>query len=287
MLYEKNIQRIYQYDVVVAGGGPAGVCAAVSAARQGAKTLLIERFGILGGMMTSGHVDPILGNVAPGTMYDEIISRMTQLHPGVEPQITRNGVEQHVDPEEAKILLLNLVKESGAEYFLQSSVVDVIQDEDEIKGVVISTPTGLAAVYGKCVIDCTGDGFLAAAAGAEYKIGRESDGLCQPNTIEFVVNYVDEASAITCFGGSDPVRLKNGGSYVELCKQANLRGELPPNVTIVRLHKTFYSGERSVNATQVNQFNSLSLAEIAEADLLLRNQITCILGFLRKKCSWV
>ena len=109
MLYEKNIQRIYQYDVVVAGGGPAGVCAAVSAARQGAKTLLIERFGILGGMMTSGHVDPILGNVAPGTMYDEIISRMTQLHPGVEPQITRNGVEQHVDPEEAKILLLNLV----------------------------------------------------------------------------------------------------------------------------------------------------------------------------------
>ena len=49
MLYEKNIQRIYQYDVVVAGGGPAGVCAAVSAARQGAKTLLIERFGILGG----------------------------------------------------------------------------------------------------------------------------------------------------------------------------------------------------------------------------------------------
>ena len=282
MLYEKNIQRIYQYDVVVAGGGPAGVCAAVSAARQGAKTLLIERFGILGGMMTSGHVDPILGNVAPGTMYDEIISRMTQLHPGVEPQITRNGVEQHVDPEEAKILLLNLVKESGAEYFLQSSVVDVIQDEDEIKGVVISTPTGLAAVYGKCVIDCTGDGFLAAAAGAEYKIGRESDGLCQPNTIEFVVNHVDEASAITCFGGSDPVRLKNGGSYVELCKQANLRGELPPNVTIVRLHKTFYSGERSVNATQVNQFNSLSLAEIAEADLLLRNQITCILGFLRK-----
>ncbi len=78
MLYEKNIQRIYQYDVVVAGGGPAGVCAAVSAARQGAKTLLIERFGILGGMMTSGHVDPILGNVAPGTMYDEIISRMTR-----------------------------------------------------------------------------------------------------------------------------------------------------------------------------------------------------------------
>ena len=56
MLYEKNIQRIYQYDVVVAGGGPAGVCAAVSAARQGAKTLLIERFGILGGTVSYTHL---------------------------------------------------------------------------------------------------------------------------------------------------------------------------------------------------------------------------------------
>ena len=57
-----------QYDVLVAGGGPAGVCAAVTATRQGARTALIERFGILGGMLTSGYVNPILGAVAPGTM---------------------------------------------------------------------------------------------------------------------------------------------------------------------------------------------------------------------------
>ena len=103
MLYEKNIQRIYQYDAVVAGGGPAGVCAAVSAARQGAKTLLIERFGILGGMMTSGHVDPILGNVSREPCMMKLF-RGCSAASGVEPQVTRNGVEQHVDPEEAKIL---------------------------------------------------------------------------------------------------------------------------------------------------------------------------------------
>lgn len=73
MEYRKEITRIEEYDVLVIGGGPAGICAAVSAARCGANTLLVERFGVLGGMLTAGRVDPILGSVAPGTMYDEIV----------------------------------------------------------------------------------------------------------------------------------------------------------------------------------------------------------------------
>ena len=279
--YQNQINKIYHYDVVIAGGGPAGICAAVSAARAGAETLLVERFGILGGMLTSGHVDPILGSVSKGTMYDEIVGLLTRSHPGIPPQVTRNGVEQQVDPEEAKMILSNLLRESGAEYFLQSAVVDAIKEENQVKGVIITTPAGLAAVYGKCLVDCTGDGYLAAQAGAEYLVGREKDGECQPSTIEFVIDHVDETRAITCYGGSDPVKLADGRGYVELCKKASQSGELPDVVSVVRLHRTFYQGERSVNATQANHFDLLSLNGIAAADLELRNQIDKILRFLR------
>lgn len=282
MEYRKIITNVETVDVLVIGGGPAGICAAVSAARCGAATLLVERFGVLGGMLTAGRVDPILGSVSQGTMYDEIVALLSRNHPGNEPPVTRNGKEVQVDPEEAKTLLMNLVHESGAKVFYQTTVVDVLKDGNTVTGVIFTTPTGLMAVNARCVIDATGDGFVAAMAGAEYKVGRESDGHCQPTTIEFVVDGVDESCGITCWGGTDPVTLPGGIKYSEFCKEANRRGELPENVSIVRLHRTHYSGERSVNATQSNGHDILSLSGISDAMYDLRNQVEQVLTFLRK-----
>ena len=70
--YKKTVPVSDRCDVLVVGSGPAGICAAVSAARAGSRVILCERFGMVGGMLTSGCVDPILGSVCPGTMYDEI-----------------------------------------------------------------------------------------------------------------------------------------------------------------------------------------------------------------------
>ena len=160
-----------QYDVLVAGGGPAGICAAVAAARQGAKTALIERFGILGGMITSGYVNPILGAVAPGTMYDEVISIL-----GATSMKTRNGREMSVDTEQAKGLFLQFVCDAGVDIFLQTPVAEVLKDGNRISGLVIGTQEGLKTLEAGGVGDATGDGFVAARAGAAYKMGRESDG---------------------------------------------------------------------------------------------------------------
>ena len=96
------------YDVIVAGGGPAGIAAAVSAARLGARTALVERYGILGGMLTSGHVQPILGRAEGRTMYDEIVELLTEGHEDAPKMITRNGTEIGIDLEEAKYRLLKL-----------------------------------------------------------------------------------------------------------------------------------------------------------------------------------
>ena len=270
------------YDVIVAGGGPAGIAAAVSAARAGTKTALIERYGILGGMLTSGHVQPILGYAQGRTMYDEIVELLTEGHEDMPKMVTRNGKEIGFDLEEAKYRLLKLCVDSGVYVYLQTGVADVIKEENRITGLKICTPMGLQTLHASVVVDATGDGFVAALAGVPFEMGRASDGKCQPVTLEFTVDHVDESIGITAWGGSDPVTLPDGTKYSEACKAANARGELPENVTIVRLHRTANPGERNVNATQVNGRNSLTVEGIVESELLLRQQVQPIMEFLRK-----
>lgn len=271
-----------EFDVIVAGGGPAGIAAAVSAARLGAKTALLERYGILGGMLTAGQVQPILGETAAGTMYHEVVALLNRGHEDTPRVVTRNGTEVGVDVEEAKLRLLDLAVSSGVSVFLQTPVVDVIMEGNRLRGVKICTPSGIRELLGKAVVDSTGDGFVAALAGAPYELGRPGDGKCQPATMEFTLENVDESRAITAFGGSDPVTLPNGARYSQLCKEANARGELPANVSIVRLHRTLHPGERNVNATQVNGLDTLTPEGIGEAELTLRRQVEPIVAFLRK-----
>ncbi len=269
-------------DVVVSGGGPAGVCAAVSAARMGAKTVLVERFGCLGGNLTLGHVSPILGKVSPGTMADEVRRLLNERHLGAQKVMTRNGPEEHIDHEEAKGILAKLCADAGVSVLLCASVVDAVMDGNRVVGLVVDTPKGLRRISAKAFVDATGDGRVAASAGAEFKIGRDADGATQPSSLEFVVDGVDERVGITAWGGTDPVKLPSGEEYRALCKRMNAAGELPENVTIVRLHRTFYPGERSVNATQVNGVDALDPAAIGKADAELRRQIDMCVAFLRK-----
>ena len=268
-----------EYDVIVAGGGPAGVSAAVSAARLGAKTALIERYGILGGMLTSGQVQPILGAAEARTMYDEIIE---VLGAKVSRVTKRLGREIGLDLEEAKHRLLKMCLEAGVYVYLQTPVVDVLKDDNRVTGVKICTPTGLKDIYGKVLVDSTGDGFAAALAGAPFEMGRKLDGKCQPTTLEFTVENVDEKYDFACFGGSDPVTLPDGRKYSQVCKDACANGELPENVSIVRVHYTLTPGERNINATQVNGRNTLTVEGNVESDFLLREQIPVIVDFLKK-----
>lgn len=279
----KQLQGSYPhtYDVIVAGGGPAGVAAAVSAARLGARTALVERFGVLGGMLTSGHVQPILGRAEGRTMYDEIVALLQEGHPDAPRVRTRNGDEIGLDLEEAKLRLLDLCLKNGVYLYLQTPVVAPVLEGRRVTGLQICTPQGLETLSAHAVVDATGDGFVAALAGAPYEVGR-TDGRCQPATLEFTVDNVDEGPHFACYGGSDPVTLPDGRRYSEVCKEACARGELPENVSIVRIHYTLHPGERSINATQANGFDTLTPEGTVAADYLLRRQVEPILAFLRK-----
>lgn len=280
--YKNEIEEIAAVDVLVAGGGPAGICAAVAAARQGAKVLLVERYGAVGGNLTLGNVSPILGKVSKGTMYDEVIDLLSAKHQDELKVETRNGKEIHIDAEEAKGILINFLDLNNVEVMLQTAVCDVIKDNTDLKGLIVTTPCGLKAITAKRIIDATGDGTVAYLSGSEYKIGRDGDGRTQPVTLEFTINNVDESRAIMCFGGSDPVTLPDGKKYSEFCKECERNGILPKNVSIVRLHRTFYSGERNVNATQMNEISGLDTADLYKAEVELRNQIDRVVDFLRK-----
>ena len=292
--YIKNVPVTDEFDVLVVGGGPAGICAAVSAARHGARVLLAERYGVVGGMMTTGAVDPILGSVSAGTMYDEIVGRLRRMDPDVPVMTTRNGREIPVDKESAKTVLDAMIAESGITLWLGAAFADVMTDGDangnaigkKVTGGIFATQSGLRGVRAAVTVDATGDGCVCAAAGCRVDVGRDGDGATQPMTLEFTVAGVDENVAITAWGGTDPVKIPSGEyagmEYRALCRMKNEEGELPENVNIVRLHRTVHPRERTVNATQVNGYDALDPASVAEAELKLRRQIGQCVDFLRK-----
>ena len=273
--YTKQLQVRGYYDVVVAGSGPAGICAAVAAAREGAKVALVERYGVVGGNLTTGYVGPILGMVGKGTMRDELVELL-----GV-PENDMIGVTGRAhDFEMAKIRLMQFVNHPNIDVYLQTTVTDVVKEGDTLKGIIATSGEGQFALLGKVTIDATGDGIVSYLAGARTEKGRE-DGLMQPVTLEFTIDGVDESKGVICIGDVDDVKLGNE-RFLDYCKRLSLEGEIPERIAAVRLHPTTHSGERQVNTTQVNGVDMTRVDHIFKADLELREQILTLLDFLHK-----
>lgn len=200
----RETKVVREADVIVVGGGPGGIAAAVSAARAGAKTILIERYGHLGGMSTGGLVNiipnlsSIYGEQLIGGFCQEVITRLASRGAACFPEkrywgsddpatvdkylkanmmhfyIRKNQDKKYVvlytaviDPEVAKDELNTMVLESGAELLLQTWVTEPVMDGRTIKGVIVENKSGRQALLGKIVIDCSGDGDLLPGAGVE------------------------------------------------------------------------------------------------------------------------
>lgn len=265
-----------KYDIIVAGAGPAGICAAVAAARQGARVALIERYGVVGGNLTAGYVGPILGSVGPGTMRDEVCGLL-----GVKDNDWIGEQGNAHDFEEAKFTLADLVaKESNIDVFLQTAVFDVIKEDNVVKGLVCASNEGPLRFEAPVTIDCTGDGIVSFMAGAEVGKGRE-DGLMQPVTLEFTIDGVDEERGLICIGDVDNVEL-NGQRFLDWCKDRAAEGKLPEKLAAVRLHPCVEKGRRQVNTTQVNRVDITRIEQIFPADYELRQQINLLRDFLRE-----
>jgi len=183
---QKKTPVVRKVDVVVVGGGPAGFGAAVAAATSGAETLLIERYGFLGGMLTGGLVVWLpIDKLVPlkesgetkalqGGIIQDLVKRLVDVGGAIDPSVAYQaqvGLETYfpTDPEIMKVVLQNMIEESGANLLLHSFAVDVVKEANEIKGVIIESKSGRQAILANVVIDASGDADMAAAAGAEYE----------------------------------------------------------------------------------------------------------------------
>jgi hypothetical protein len=193
-LQTRNIPLSGSWDVIVAGGGPAGCTAAASAAREGARTLLVEFSGSLGGSGTSALVPAW----CPFSDKEKIIYRglaervFEQCKAGM-PHVPRENLDWvPIDPERLKRVYDELISSSGATVLFNTFLSAVEKDDsDGVSTVIVSNKQGLSALQAKVYIDCTGDADLSAWAGAQFEQG-DLAGEVMPGTHCFVLTNVDD-----------------------------------------------------------------------------------------------
>ncbi|MEJ5988606.1 FAD-dependent oxidoreductase [Ramlibacter sp. PS3R-8] len=275
-----------EYDVVVLGGGPAGMAAAVAAARAGRSTLLVERYGFLGGMGTAAGVTNFCGlhanvhgdirQVVHG-VADGLLERIARLGGLNEPHaLFGKTVAQAYDTAAYKIAADDLLLSSGVQILFHALAAGVLmQDERRVGALLVETKSGRRAVVGRMFIDASGDGDLAAWAGAPYEIGDGRGNMLYPSTM-FRIN------------GVDPARAGKAWEVIpKLMAQAEAEGryKFPRKGAIVRPQKSGI--EWRVNLTQLanrdgNAMNGVDALELSEAEILGRRQIAGVAGFLRE-----
>ena len=182
-----------EYDVIVIGGGPAGCAAAVSAAREGSKTLLIEQTTILGGMATGGYV----------TAWCPYSDREKIIYRGLAERILNESKSKtiHVpaeqtdwvplDPESLKVIYDNLMIEFGVDILFNTTFIDpIMKSDDTVSHIIVSNKGGMIAYQAKIFIDASGDGDLAVRAGADYEKG-DAEGTIMPSSLCFLISNVE------------------------------------------------------------------------------------------------
>lgn len=191
VLITKNAPIVGEYDVVVCGGGPAGFIAAIAAARNGARTALVERYGFLGGMATIGYVNPVSvftyndSQVVGGIPW-EFVQKLENMGGGfIEKPLGNVAFEQ----EHYKLLAQRMTLEAGVDLYMHSYLSGCVMDGGRISQVIIENKNGTEALSSKVFIDCTGDGDLAALASVEMQ--PDEGAPLQPLSSYFILGGVD------------------------------------------------------------------------------------------------
>ncbi len=258
------------YDIIVAGAGPAGVAAAVTAGRLGAKVLLVDQSHAVGGIATSGYMSHWTGSTR-GPLYGEILDRESR--PGPEENCSAKHL---INPDKLKLVLLEMLAEAHADVRLYTWIAGpLMEGKGKVGGIITESKDGRRAWRAKVVIDATGDGDVAARAGAKFILGREEDNGMQPATLMFKIAGVDYATAV--FPGSFETNFEVPEGRIQDLGRKYLKHPAGH----VLLYPSTLPGIVTVNMTNVTGIDGTKSADLTRAELVCRRQINEIVDFLR------
>ena len=262
-----------KYNLVVAGGGLTGVAAAVSAAREGLKVLLVEKSGCLGGAISNCLIYPFMPfytrmpedgskKYLSQGIFKEIKQRHEKYMPGCE--------DKEFNSEYIKLVLDEMAEQAGVDVLFHGVVYGVKTDGRQITAVEITSKSRNITAEADFFVDATGDGDLFYLAGCDFQLGRDGDGFCQPMTTCFRISGVD----VELFGKEKPC-------LQQLYKEKQVSGEITnprENILVFR----FSNDVLHFNTTRIVKLNPTDPFDVSRAETLARRQIYEIICFLKE-----
>jgi ribulose 1,5-bisphosphate synthetase/thiazole synthase len=275
---ERKTPVVADVDLLICGGGFAGVAAAVSAARNGFEPLLLENYGFLGGLVTAALVitTPPLDN----GINLEIASRLREK--AVYAPCRNSGEEVEwlklhaIDPEIVKYELVRILQENGVDILLHTYIVDVIMQGNAVRGVIMENKAGRQAVRAKMVVDATGDADIAAFANAPFREVKK------PMTMMYNMVGVDIDRVLAHLG--------NWGNLKKVVKDAMDKGELGFELGIypefgapgVHAEKLVYHDELNVWSGMLKGMSGIDPKDLTQAEFLTREHAMRLTSFMKK-----
>lgn len=284
----KQVPVVAKAQVLVVGGGPGGLGAAIAAARQGADVLLVERCGGLGGAANNAEITPFMPShhkvmvdgqerLEPwdGPVYIQWMDRMHHyLNPALKEICLDAEYMTHkarsISKDLASLAAEDLCLEAGVRLLFRHTLVGVIKEERRIRYAVFHSKSGFTAIEAQMFIDSTGDGDLAAVAGCEFEYGDEVKHLCQPMSLCFKLSNVDWQ------------RMPPSDELNKLYREAKERGEINcPRLDVLKFSH-FDNDVVHFNTTRVNGLSAISGEELSKAEMEGRRQLRQIFLWLRR-----
>jgi len=296
-------------DVLVVGGGPAGLGAAIGAADAGARVVLAERYGFLGGNATAALVMPLMsfhtqryptgelraptsgaaallptdhgpGDPVIAGVLKRLLDRLVSVGGAIPPSLD-TGYVVPFDPEWFKCVALDLLNEAGVDFLLHAFASGPLRDaRGRVSGAVFETKSGPVAVRARVVVDCTGDADIASQAGSPCEVGRD-DGLAQPMTLMFRMADF-EKEAFQAYVAQNPAQWRGVHGLWDLVGKATKAGDLKLPREDILFFATPHEHEVSVNSTRVTRVLGTDVWDLSYAECVSRQQMRQIAEFLRR-----